>query len=131
MIRLTPLPTLSACLCLSSVVGCAAAPEAELRLSYASDIEPVFQRCDGCHLHGFANGGLALDAGSAALVGVPSRAGMPYVTVGEPEGSYLLFKLEGTQLDVGGFGAQMPIGLPLESGEIALVERWISEGALP
>ncbi|MEQ1504723.1 MAG: hypothetical protein ABMB14_20965 [Myxococcota bacterium] len=87
--------------------------------------------CGRCHLGGFANGGLALDAGPDALVDVPSRIGMVYVAAGDPGSSYLSHKLAGTHLDVGGFGARMPIGLPLDDAELDLVDGWITAGALP
>lgn len=113
-------------------VSCASnTPSRAPELNYHADIAPIFTICAPCHLAGFANGGLSFDNGANDLVSVPSRAGLPYVTAGEPDQSYLLFKLEGTQLDVGGFGARMPIGPPLADEEIDLVACWIEDGASP
>ncbi|HHO50480.1 MAG TPA: hypothetical protein ENK18_06285 [Deltaproteobacteria bacterium] len=101
-------------------------------MGYARTLEPLLsERCGGCHLGGFASGGFSFDTVPDELVGVSSRASMPYVTAGAPEESYLLHKLAGTHLEVGGFGARMPIGPPLTESEISLVRSWIQAGALP
>lgn len=106
--------------------------------SLARDVQPVFDRqCVACHLYESAQGGLVLEAGEAhaATVGVPSsEAKLPRVEPGNPDGSYLVHKLRGTHLSVGGNGAQMPFnadtgrgGLP--SDELRLIEAWVRAGA--
>jgi hypothetical protein len=65
------------------------------------------------------------------LVGVPS-AGVPDLTrvvAGDSESSYLINKLEGTHLDIGGVGAQMPLGGMLSQEQIDEIRAWIDEGA--
>ncbi len=56
---------------------------------------------------------------------------MPLVTPSAPEESYLVHKLRGTHLDVGGEDDAMPPGNrePLSEEEIQLVEEWILAGA--
>lgn len=99
-------------------------------VSYASDIQPIFDlNCVSCHgLGGFA--GLDLRAGSshASLVGTTStEIDMPRVDPGQPQTSWLYLKLTGTQT----VGDPMPYGgLPLPAATVELVEQWIVEGAL-
>jgi hypothetical protein len=65
----------------------------------------------------FAHTGITL---SAAVLVAP----------GDSDGSYLLHKLRGTQGEVGGGGLRMPYGaLPLQQGQINLVQQWIEQGA--
>ena len=86
----------------------------------------------GCHTGAAAPFGLRLDAGSsyALLVGVPS-AEVPTlnrVTPGDPDASYVIHKLEGTQES----GERMPRGGPyLPQSTIDVIRQWISDGALP
>lgn len=51
------------------------------------------------------------------------------VVPGKPSDSYLIHKLEGTHLKVGGMGASMPFSagvlLKLEEKDLALIHRWI------
>ena len=64
------------------------------------------------------------------LVGVPSFEvpELNRVSPGDPDNSYLVQKIEGTQA----IGGQMPLGGPPLSQELMdLVRQWISEGALP
>ena len=68
----------------------------------------------------------------AALVGVASvgAPGLTRVVAGDASSSYLINKLRGTQLDVGGAGGQMPLsGGPLADADIAAIEAWINAGA--
>jgi hypothetical protein len=51
------------------------------------------------------------------------------VEPGAPDDRYLLAKLRGEQLAVGGSGSSMPLGGTLDSSEIAKVEAWIASGA--
>jgi hypothetical protein len=89
------------------------------------------ERCGACHLHGFASGGFSFDEGAADLVGVESRFGMVYAEPGSTDESYLWHKVTGTHLEVGGFGARMPIGPPLDARETARIEDWIVSGCMP
>lgn len=105
--------------------------------SLGEDVQPLFtQRCvlSGCHGSAGAAFGLILVEGMARshLVDV-AAAGAPghlRVAAGHPERSYLVNKLEGTQLDVGGDGRRMPLGQQaLAPDEIDRVVRWIRSGA--
>ena len=50
---------------------------------------------------------------------------------GDVEASYLMHKLRGTHLEVGGAGSIMPLGLgALPEREIAVVATWVRECAL-
>jgi hypothetical protein len=96
-------------------------------------IQPIFSESCGCHLTSVGSGGLSLRAGMAYdnLVGVPS-AGAPMFTrvvAGDADASYLIAKLEGTHLEMGGLGAQMPLGGSLSQDIIDEIRAWIDEGA--
>ncbi len=104
-------------------------------VSFQKDIVPVLKtRCATCHLTGQEAGNMALHprAAYANLVEVPSieAADMLRVKPGEPNQSYLLRKLEGTHLDAGGSGVQMPLGqAPLDAAMLAKFRAWIEAGA--
>ena len=90
--------------------------------------------CINCHNPQFAffNGNLNLSATTAyaQLVNTRSsgKAGATRVIPGDPNGSYLIQKLEGTP---GIVGQRMPMTGPfLSPGQIAIIRRWIQEGAL-
>jgi hypothetical protein len=73
-----------------------------------------------------------LELGWAANVDVPSLTvpGLDLVEPGDPERSYLVHKLRGTQGDVGGGGARMPVAdSPLDAADQELLENWIANGA--
>lgn len=104
------------------------------QVSYSRDIQPIFNNnCIVCHqITGQA--GLALEPSKsyAQLVGVQSTqaAGRLRVKAGEPAQSYLLDKLNGTQVQAGGTGVRMPQGLPaLSQNQVNLIKTWIEEGA--
>jgi hypothetical protein len=87
--------------------------------------------CTACHAGSNAPQGLHLDAANsyAQLVGVPSveQPSLLRVAVGDPDGSYIIQKLEGHAAS----GAQMPFGgPPLPAATIAVIRQWISAGAL-
>lgn len=87
--------------------------------------------CVTCHAGASAPLGLRLDAGSSFnnLVGVRSRqSNLPRVAPGDPDGSYLVRKLEGSASE----GAPMPLGgPPLPQPTIDFLRQWILDGALP
>jgi len=93
-------------------------------------------RCSGCHAGPTSSmlpGGMDLTsaaASHASLVGVASLEvpSLQRVTPGQPDDSYLIHKLDGTQA----VGGQMPlIGGPLSSTTIAQIRKWITDGANP
>ncbi|MEM9798856.1 MAG: hypothetical protein AAGA20_00935 [Planctomycetota bacterium] len=101
-------------------------------VSLTTDIQPILDAsCTSCHSGGAPSGGLVLTAGAthAATVGVTSAqvGALQLVNAGNPDASYLVDKIEGTQT----FGSQMPpTGAPLTPLQRWLVRGWISGGAL-
>ena len=98
-----------------------------------SEIQDIFtSRCIGCHSGGAPPQGLHLDAANSfdEIVDVPSNEvpSLKRVDPGDPDNSYLVQKVEGTAA----VGSRMPLNAtPLTEEEIALIRRWISEGANP
>ena len=113
------------------VVGSAGAAEV---VSFARDLAPVLRtRCAVCHLTGEEPGNMKLYPGAAyaSLVNVASTEGkLKRVHPGAPELSYLMHKLDGTHLDAGGVGEQMPLGqAPLDQIIRDCFRAWIAQGA--
>jgi hypothetical protein len=104
----------------------------ELRPTLSSIQQNVFTPiCTQCHTGAAAPLGLALDQGAAwaNLVNVPSveRTERLRVSPGDPDVSYLVWKVEG-RADI--TGGRMPLGLPpLSEAEIAALRGWIEQGA--
>lgn len=107
-------------------------------VSFRQDLQPILTgRCVACHVTGAENAGLNLARSVARrnLVGAAStESPLMRVAPGDPEASYLLHKLRGTQGSVGGSGALMPLAdspkaQPLDAQQIDLFRRWILEGA--
>lgn len=107
-------------------------------VSFSRDIVPMFvESCTACHT------GEAARTGSSNLNLTPAFAygdlirvlsnqvgTMARVMPGDPDNSYLLHKLMGTQAEVGGRGQQMPRGAePWTAEQIELVRLWIAQGA--
>lgn len=92
------------------------------RVNFQTEIQPIIaDNCLDCHSQDKRKGGLSLATYGDVLDG--GKDG-PTVRPGNGQGSMLVERLHG----VG--GEQMPKdGAPLSAGEIALVERWIDEGA--
>ena len=103
-------------------------------VSYSRDIQSIFNNyCVVCH-QGAGQAGLTLEPSLSygKLVGVPSTESATELRVkaGSPDQSYLLAKLNGTQAQAGGIGAQMPYNAPpLSQAQISLVQGWIAAGA--
>jgi len=89
-------------------------------VSFLFDIQPLFvQDCIVCH---GGSGGLFLDSYAGVIAGGTSGV---VVVPGDPDGSLIVKRLEGTILP------QMPLGgTPLTAPEIARIRQWILEGAL-
>lgn len=116
------------------LLGCLLIGESSVAdVDFAAEIVPMFKsRCVVCHLPGSAQAELELhpDGGYSKLVGQKStQSGLLLVTPGDPEGSYLFRKLEGTHIEAGGTGQRMPFGTQLSEREIELVRHWIEQGA--
>lgn len=100
---------------------------------FASIQDRVFTPiCTACHAGAAAPLGLRLDEGAsyAMLVGVASVQVPELLRVapGNPDGSYLVHKIEGTAA----VGSRMPLGgPPLSADAIAAIRQWIVDGAQP
>ena len=90
----------------------------------------------GCH-DGRANPAAGLSLASTAesyagMVNVVSTqlSGVKLVVPADPEESYLISKLEGTHIALGGSGDRMPqYSAQLSPGEIQRIKDWIADGA--
>ena len=109
-------------------------------VTLSGDVQPIFTvNClfSGCHAGSSPEEGMSLVAGQtfSNVVNVAARqASMNRVTPNQPDDSYLVHKVQGTHLnvDVGGSGSQMPLGLsPLSQSDIDLIRAWIQAGAQP
>jgi hypothetical protein len=125
------------CACDDDGYGEPAAPdqnEGSAELSFAADVEPILLASCSCHTGSTPAAGLDLSEGNglAALVEAPATgADLDLVAPGDPQNSYLLHKLDGTQADVGGAGARMPMGGSLPDDDVIVIEDWIDAGAKP
>ena len=108
---------------------------APVGLSFMVDVwEPILAPICTCHVGGA--GGLVMgdnaEQAYAAMVGVMANgAPLAYVAAGDVSGSYLVHKLEGTQIEVGGQGSMMPLAGQLNAGQVDTIKQWIADGALP
>lgn len=102
--------------CLTYSLGAADQP-----VSFYNDLVPIFKRsCNGCHHPGKLKGDLDMTTHATLLKG--GKNGAP-IKQGEPKSSLLIEEISGEE-------PSMPKqGDPLSKSEIALIERWISEGA--
>ena len=100
-------------------------PAAEKRaVSYHTDILPILQaNCQGCHQPAKAGGKLDMTAFKNMLAAAES--GSVAIVPGKPADSYLISQITPEKGE-----AAMPQGKPpLAETEIALIRRWIEEGA--
>ncbi|MFT4248054.1 MAG: hypothetical protein QM581_08455 [Pseudomonas sp.] len=98
--------------------------------TFRAKIQPILNtKCVACHQDAAPADGLSLQrtAAPASLIGVRGRnAPMPLVTPGDPQQSYLLHKIDGSHLKVGGQGMQMPVGGKLGDDDIKAITSWIA-----
>ncbi len=116
---------------MSAVFSVVGAPQA---VAYATQIQPIWTaKCIGmaCHDNTMPQERLNLtSSGSrAALVGVPSQQcpSTQLVNPGDPDQSYLIFKLQGSGPCL--MGSRMPKGGSITGAQIQLVRDWIVNGA--
>ena len=109
---------------------------ADTSMAFADDVQPIFTaNCafSGCHAGSNPAQGMNLSDGQAYanIVNVQSNeSGLLRVDPGNPDQSYLVHKIQGTQGTVGGSGGQMPLGgTPLTQAQINLIREWITNGA--
>jgi WD40 repeat protein len=93
----------------------------EAPISYTRQIAPIFKRnCNGCHYPGKLKGELDLTTYPAILKGGKHGAS---IKVGDPKTGTLMEELSGEE-------PSMPKeGDPLSKAELALIEKWIKQGA--
>lgn len=106
-------------------------------VSFSSHVQPVFTNScalSGCHTGSNPPHGLNLSAGLSYgnLVNVPAaEAPLDRIEPSDPDASYLIHKIQGTQADVGGSGARMPFGGPyLSQATIDTLRAWVTKGAI-
>ena len=105
--------------------------------TFATDVQPIFTAScafSGCHGGASPAQGMNLSAGQAYAntVNVPSNElpSMDRIEPSDPDQSYLVNKIQGTQGDVGGSGQRMPLGGdPLSDADINTIRAWIAAGA--
>ncbi|MBM3824266.1 MAG: hypothetical protein FJ404_15490 [Verrucomicrobia bacterium] len=95
--------------------------EAQPQVSWWKDITPIFKKsCNGCHHPGKLKGDV--DTSTYAGFAKPGKHG-PNYKAGDPATSLVVEQITGKEPD-------MPKeGEPLSAAEVALIERWIKEGA--
>lgn len=96
--------------------------------AWTETVQPIVNRCVGCHQKASPAAKLNLQKGAAPanLVWVKSeQSDLPLVTPGDLSQSYLWHKLQGTHLEVGGSGVRMPLGGRFDEKSMAAVEAWI------
>lgn len=105
-------------------------------VSFSQHVQPVFtNNCalSGCHAGSSPAQGMNLSAGQAYgnIVNVPSNESSLFrIKPSEPDLSYLIHKIQGTQGSVGGSGSQMPLGgTALSQETIDMLRAWVAKGA--
>jgi len=104
----------------------------------SGDVQPILTAScafSGCHGGASPAQGMSLVAGQtfANTVNVPANelASMDRIEPNQPDQSYLVRKIEGTQAAAGGSGARMPLGgAALSQSDIDTIRGWITAGAL-
>ncbi|WDI41680.1 DUF1553 domain-containing protein [Bremerella sp. P1] len=94
-------------------------------VDYFKDIQPLLEkRCYDCHQGGKAAGGLRIDDHASMLLGGDAEG--PALVPGEAGNSALIDRVTSEDEDV----VMPPKGEPLSSEEVALLKRWINNGAM-
>jgi hypothetical protein len=100
-------------------------------------VQPIFTtNCavSGCHAGAAPAQGMTLSTGQAFAntVNVASNQvqGLDRIEPNQPDQSYLVHKIQGTQASVGGSGNRMPLGgASLSQADIDTIRDWITAGA--
>lgn len=108
-------------------------------VSFKTELVPILrQRCATCHLTGEEAGNMTLHPKAAygSLLGSDGKGrasvGSDHLIVkpGAPDLSYVIMKLENTQVENDGTGARMPFAAPpLDTETIQKFRDWIAAGA--
>lgn len=105
-------------------VAAASKPSAKGGVSYFDEVQPLLEaKCYSCHKGSKIKGGLRLDTLEAALEGGKSDG--PAITPGDVGESSLIWRIHHDAED----DIMPPKGDPLSNEEIALLEKWVEEGA--
>ena len=104
-------------------------PEDPELVAFSEDeVQTLFNgRCGGCH---GGSGGWTFSSIDILgdTVGVPSnQSALRYIEPGDHQSSYLYHKVAGSQTDVGGAGARMPLGGALSDDELTRFALFIDE----
>ena len=108
-------------------------------LSHDEDILPIWTaNCLGSSCHDIVEPANGLDLESEGVYdricnGFHTSTGVSYVDCAglDPEASYLIHKLHGTQDKVGGSGSAMPPTGLLSDFDLAKIDHWLVNGAAP
>ncbi len=103
------------------------AEDSNAPVSYYKKVRPIFQaQCQGCHQPAKAKGGYVMtDFAKLLKGGDDAETDGAAVVPGQPEKSHLLKQIT----PVNGEAEMPPKKAPLHEMEIALIKRWIAEGA--
>ncbi|MDF1815855.1 MAG: hypothetical protein P1V20_26890, partial [Verrucomicrobiales bacterium] len=94
-------------------------------VDYEKEIQPILsENCLDCHGPEKEKSAFRVDQRAVMLHGGDS--GLPAIVPGEPEKSFLIEVINGSDPDM----AMPPKGDPLTASQVALIEKWISEGAV-
>lgn len=107
------------------LLGCVSPERSQAApVDFMHEIRPLFEKhCYGCHGTEKQKGGLRLDIKAAALKGGDDHA--PNIVPGKPKESPLLKFVKGEDPDL----LMPPKGERLTAEQLALLDRWIEEGA--
>ena len=104
--------------------------------SLASHVQPILSTScalSGCHAGASPQEGMNLSSGlmHSNTGNVPSNeSSLDRIEPGQPDQSYLVHKIQGTQGTVGGSGVRMPFGgAPLSQANIDIIRAWVADGA--
>jgi mono/diheme cytochrome c family protein len=131
---LTLLVAYSALVAIDRKVAAATAKANDSEIGFAGQVQPIFDaNCVVCHQSAGASGGLDLEDGDSyrSIVSVKSQeSALARIDAGKPEFSYLLRKMDGTHVQAGGSGEQMPPTGALPPSVIQVVRDWVKAGAV-